>query len=98
MVCVPTPIDEHQVPNLSILAGASAMVVEHAVKGQLILMTSTTYAGCTRDMISEPLLARGLVPGVDVQVAFSPERINRGCGLHHRGHPARGWRRVGNLP
>jgi len=78
VVCVPTPIDEHQVPNLSILAGASAMVVEHAVKGQLILMTSTTYAGCTRDMISEPLLARGLVPGVDVQVAFSPERINPG--------------------
>ena len=78
IVCVPTPIDAHQVPDLSILAAASRTVVEQAVRGQLIVMTSTTYAGCTRDMVAEPLIERGLVPGVDVQVAFSPERINPG--------------------
>lgn len=78
IVCVPTPIDAHQVPDLSILASASKTVVEHAVKGQLILMTSTTYAGCTREMIVDPLLAQGMVPGLDVKVAFSPERINPG--------------------
>ncbi|MDO5743814.1 MAG: nucleotide sugar dehydrogenase [Micrococcaceae bacterium] len=78
VVCVPTPIDEFQVPDLSILRAASQMVVEHAMPGQLVLMTSTTYAGCTSELISEPLAARGLVAGADLNVAFSPERINPG--------------------
>lgn len=78
VVCVPTPIDEFQVPDLSILRSASRMVVEHAVPGQLILMTSTTYAGCTAELVSDPLSARGLIAGKDLHVAFSPERINPG--------------------
>ncbi|MGP9782246.1 UDP-glucose 6-dehydrogenase [Arthrobacter sp. MYb211] len=78
IVCVPTPVDGHHVPDLSILASASRMVVQQAVAGQLILMTSTTYAGCTREMIVEPLRKRSLVPGADISVAFSPERINPG--------------------
>lgn len=78
IVCVPTPVDEHQVPDLSILSAASRTVVDHAVRGQLIMMTSTTYAGCTRDMVAEQLIKKGLLPGEDVNVAFSPERINPG--------------------
>ena len=78
VVCVPTPIDEFQVPDLSILRSASRMVVESAVPGQLVLMTSTTYAGCTAELIAGPLAERGLAAGRDLHVAFSPERINPG--------------------
>lgn len=78
IICVPTPIDPYSTPDLSILAGACATVVAAAVPGQLLVLTSTTYAGCTRDMLLVPLQKRGLVAGTDISVAFSPERIDPG--------------------
>ncbi|WP_427016721.1 nucleotide sugar dehydrogenase [Pseudarthrobacter sp. P1] len=78
IVCVPTPVDPYLVPDLGILRAACASVVEFAVPGQLLMLTSTTYVGSTRDMLALPLAARGLVPGKNVFVAFSPERINPG--------------------
>ncbi|MBH0131072.1 nucleotide sugar dehydrogenase [Salinibacterium sp. NK8237] len=78
IVCVPTPVDEHLVPDLAILRSACATVVDHATTGQLIVLTSTTYVGCTQDLIIAPLLARGFEAGRDLYVAFSPERIDPG--------------------
>lgn len=78
IVCVPTPVDEHLTPDLGILRAAAAMVVEHAAPGQLLMLTSTTYVGCTEDLLVRPLVDRGLFPGRDVFVAFSPERIDPG--------------------
>src|SRR4051794_28556155 len=82
LVCVPTPVDQHLVPDLGALAGACATVVEHAVPGQLLLLTSTTYVGTPRDLLVEPLTARGFTVGEDVFVAFSPERIDPGNARH----------------
>lgn len=82
LVCVPTPIDAHQSPDLRALSGACADVVEHAVAGQTIVVTSTTYVGCTRELIVKPLADRGLEAGRDVFVAFSPERIDPGVAGH----------------
>jgi nucleotide sugar dehydrogenase len=78
IVCVPTPIDQYSTPDLAILASACAMVVDAATPGQLLVLTSTTYAGCTRDMLVRPLEKRGFAVGEDVLVAFSPERIDPG--------------------
>ncbi len=78
IVCVPTPVDPYLVPSLGILRAACASVVEYAVPGQLLMLTSTTYVGSTRDLLALPLADRGLIPGSDVFVAFSPERINPG--------------------
>ncbi|MGH3658774.1 MAG: nucleotide sugar dehydrogenase, partial [Micromonosporaceae bacterium] len=82
VICVPTPVDEHLTPDLSAVAGACRTVVQHAVPGQLIVLTSTTYVGCTRDHLVKPLAERGLRVGVDVFVAFSPERIDPGVAKH----------------
>ncbi|MBO0841439.1 MAG: nucleotide sugar dehydrogenase, partial [Sciscionella sp.] len=82
IVCVPTPVDEHLAPDLGPLRAACASVVRHAVAGQTIVLTSTTYAGCTRDLLVQPLRERGLHVGRDVFVAFSPERINPGVVDH----------------
>ncbi|WNM35033.1 nucleotide sugar dehydrogenase [Streptomyces sp. Li-HN-5-11] len=82
VICVPTPVDRHLVPDLSALSAACSAVVAHAVPGQLFMLTSTTYVGTTRDLLVEPLTARGFRVGTDVYVAFSPERIDPG-NAHH---------------
>ena len=82
IICVPTPIDEHQSPDLRALRGACATVVDHAVTGQTIVLTSTTYVGCTRELLVKPLEERGLVVGENVFVAFAPERIDPGVEAH----------------
>jgi nucleotide sugar dehydrogenase len=82
IVCVPTPVDANLDPDLSILKAACDVVVRRAVVGQTIILTSTTYVGCTRDLLVEPLAERGLVAGRDVFVAFSPERIDPGNRTH----------------
>ena len=82
IICVPTPVDDDHVPDLTALRGACASVVEHARPGQVIILTSTTYAGTTRELIAEPLTKRGLTVGTDVFVAFSPERIDPGNPDH----------------
>jgi UDP-N-acetyl-D-glucosamine dehydrogenase len=82
IVCVPTPVDAHLVPDLSMLRGACESVVKHAVAGQLLMLTSTTYVGSTYDMLVTPLAERGLLAGQDIFVAFSPERIDPGNDRH----------------
>jgi len=82
LVCVPTPVDEHLTPDLKALRNACAAVVRRVRPGQVIMLTSTTYAGCTRDLLVRPLAERGLEVGRDVFVAFSPERIDPGNTAH----------------
>jgi UDP-N-acetyl-D-glucosamine dehydrogenase len=82
LICVPTPINHHLMPDLAPLEAACRSVVAQAVPGQTLILTSTTYVGCTRDFLVEPLRARGLEVGRDVFVAFAPERIDPGNEKH----------------
>ncbi|MFH9617451.1 nucleotide sugar dehydrogenase [Streptomyces pratensis] len=82
IICVPTPVDERFVPDLRALTAACSSVVAHAAPGQLLVLTSTSYVGTTRDLLAGPLTARGLQPGTDVFVAFAPERIDPGNPDH----------------
>lgn len=84
LICVPTPVDEHHLPDLEILEGACAAVVSHARQGQTLVLTSTTYVGCTRELLVQPLAERGLRVGEDVYVAFAPERIDPGVAGHEQ--------------
>ena len=82
VICVPTPVDEQRRPDLRALRSACGSVVTHAREGQTIILTSTTYVGTTRDLLVEPLAARGLIAGRDIHVAFAPERIDPGALGH----------------
>ncbi len=82
LICVPTPIGEHRRPDPAILREACASVVRHARPEQTIVLTSTTYVGCTRELLVQPLAERGLIAGEDVFVAFAPERIDPGVETH----------------
>jgi nucleotide sugar dehydrogenase len=86
VLCVPTPY-HHDAPDLSYVESAARQVGESLTAGTLVILESTTYPGTTEDVLL-PILrdASGLSPGVDFQVAFSPERIDPGnpkYGLHN---------------
>ena len=82
VVCVPTPADEHLVPDLGPLRAACASVVAAARPGQCLILTSTSHVGATRELLIDPLETRGLRVGVDIHVSFSPERIDPGNSAH----------------
>lgn len=79
IIGVPTDIDEHKVPNLRPLLGASASIGKALKKGDIVVYESTVYPGCTEDDCL-PVLEResGLKAGIDFHYGYSPERINPG--------------------
>ncbi|MFE0672076.1 nucleotide sugar dehydrogenase [Streptomyces sp. NPDC058867] len=82
VICVPTPVTADHRPDLTALRAACASVVERAAPGQLIVLTSTSHVGTTRDLLIRPLAARGLTAEREVLVAFAPERIDPGNARH----------------
>jgi UDP-N-acetyl-D-glucosamine dehydrogenase len=82
LICVPTPVDDQLNPDPLVLRRACETVVAHARPGQTLVLTSTTYVGCTRELLVDALDERGLSAGLDVAVCFSPERINPGIAEH----------------
>ncbi len=76
IIAVPTPVDEHQVPDLSFLRSAALGLAEVMGKGTLVIVESTTYPDATEEIVVAELRAHGFNPGVDVSVGFSPERID----------------------
>jgi lipopolysaccharide/colanic/teichoic acid biosynthesis glycosyltransferase len=75
LICPPGGGEELLGPNLSAFERACAEVVEQAVPGQTVIMTSARYVGAARDLLTIPLASRGLAPGRDVYVAVSPQPI-----------------------
>ncbi|MBW2166654.1 MAG: nucleotide sugar dehydrogenase [Deltaproteobacteria bacterium] len=83
IVAVPTPIDEHRIPDLGPLIGASKEVGGNMVKGSCIVFESTVYPGATEE-VCVPILEQesGFILGRDFTVGYSPERINPGDKEH----------------
>jgi UDP-N-acetyl-D-galactosamine dehydrogenase len=83
VVAVPTPIDDHQKPDLFPLLSATATVGEVLKKGDYVVYESTVYPGCTEEDCI-PILEEksGLKFIKDFKVGFSPERINPGDKNH----------------
>lgn len=83
IVAVPTPIDEHNLPDLTPLLGASSSVGKILKKGDYVVYESTVYPGCTEEDCI-PVLEQhsGLKFKKDFKVGYSPERINPGDKEH----------------
>ncbi len=83
IVGVPTPIDNHNLPDLRPLMAASKSVGRALKKGDYVVYESTVYPGCTEeDCIPVLEELSGLKAGIDFKVGFSPERINPGDKEH----------------
>jgi UDP-N-acetyl-D-glucosamine dehydrogenase len=76
VIAVPTPIDRHRVPNVSYVRSAAGSIAAALAPGSLVVLESTTYPGTTEEVLVPALEQRGLRPGHDVFVGYSPERID----------------------
>jgi len=83
IVAVPTPVDEANQPDLTLIYKASETVGKALKKGDIVVYESTVYPGVTEDECL-PILERvsGLRGGEDFTVGYSPERINPGDKEH----------------
>jgi len=83
IVAVPTPVDDHNVPDIRLLKKASETVGKVIKKGDYVVFESTVYPGCTEeDCVPVIEKQSGLVFGDDFKVGYSPERINPGDKKH----------------
>lgn len=78
-ICVPTPLDKHQQPDISYVRNSSIAISKHLTKGSIVVLESTTYPGTTEELL-RPILEQGsgLKCGEDFYLGFSPERIDPG--------------------
>ncbi|GIW43894.1 MAG: UDP-N-acetyl-D-glucosamine 6-dehydrogenase [Candidatus Binatia bacterium] len=74
LICVPTPLSPNRDPDLSYVERTGETIAEYLRPGQLVVLESTTYPGTTDEVLKEILERSGLRVGVDVHLAFSPER------------------------
>lgn len=77
-ICVPTPLDAHQQPDISYVKASAESIVPYMHKDMLIVLESTTYPGTTKELLKPILETSGLTCGQDFYLAFSPERVDPG--------------------
>lgn len=83
IAAVPTPVDDHKVPDLSLLLKACDTIGRVIKKGDYVVFESTVYPGCTEeDCVPVIEEISGLKCGKDFKVGYSPERINPGDTEH----------------
>lgn len=78
-ICVPTPLDEHQQPDISYVKSSTEAIAKYLKKGTMVVLESTTYPGTTEELI-RPILEEGsgLKCEEDFYLGFSPERVDPG--------------------
>lgn len=78
-ICVPTPLDKHQEPDISYVRNSAQEVAKYLKKDTMVVLESTTYPGTTEELI-KPILEEGsgLKCGEDFYLGFSPERVDPG--------------------
>lgn len=65
IICVPTPLNEYQDPDISYVENVAKEISKKIRKGQLIILESTTYPGTTQEIILPLLESSGLKVGED---------------------------------
>lgn len=83
IVATPTPIDESRQPDITLLLSAMESVGKALKPGDVVVVESTVYPGCTEEDCL-PVLERasGLKVDEDFGIGYSPERINPGDRKH----------------
>jgi len=78
VICVPTPLNKYREPDLSHVQRTAQAVGAVLRRDQLVCLESTTYPGCTSEIVKPAMEACGLKVGQDVFLAYSPEREDPG--------------------
>ena len=77
-ICVPTPLDAHQQPDISYVRSSAEAVARFLHPGMMVVLESTTYPGTTEELVKPILETSGLKCGQDFYLGFSPERVDPG--------------------
>lgn len=77
-ICVPTPLDKHQQPDISYVRSSTEEIAKYMTKGTMVVLESTTYPGTTEELLKPILESSGLKCGEDFYLGFSPERVDPG--------------------
>lgn len=83
IITVPTPVDEHNMPDLKPVKTATQTVGKYMGKGSIVVYESTVYPGLTEEECVPILeMESGLKWKKDFNVGYSPERVNPGDKEH----------------
>ncbi|DAC26666.1 MAG TPA: nucleotide sugar dehydrogenase, partial [Candidatus Thalassarchaeaceae archaeon] len=84
LVTVPTPVQENKRPDLRFIQAAGETIFDHIDRGKrpVVVLESTVYPGVTREIWSPLIESRGLSEGVDLDLAYCPERFVPGDPNH----------------
>ena len=77
-ICVPTPFTPQKEPDTSYISAAAEQIAACGRDGQLVILRSTSYPGTTEEVVRPILERHGRHVGVDIFLAFAPERIDPG--------------------
>ena len=77
-ICVPTPLNSHNEPDVSYMVAAATEIALHLKPNALVTLESTTYPGTTEEVLLPLIQSDELVLDKNLFVAFSPERVDPG--------------------
>lgn len=79
IICVPTPLEKHQQPDITYVESSTINIAKYLKKGSVVILESTTYPGTTEELL-KPILEKGsgLICNEDFYLGFSPERVDPG--------------------
>lgn len=81
IICVPTPLNKYREPDLSHVRRTADAVSAVLRMDHLVCLESTTYPGCTMEVVKPVMEMTGLKVGRDVFLAYSPEREDPGSKI-----------------
>ena len=69
-ICVPTPLDDHQQPDISYVKSSTEAIAKYMTKGTMVTLESTTYPGTTEELMKPILETSGLKCGEAFYLGF----------------------------
>lgn len=76
IICVPTPLDSSQNPDLRAVVLAASFVAKRIRRGDSVVLESTTYPGTCREVVLPILEESGLRVSEEFLFGYSPERVD----------------------
>jgi UDP-N-acetyl-D-glucosamine dehydrogenase len=76
IICVPTPLDEKGLPDLSYLESAVRLIANHLPERALLISESTSYPGTVRDLVAPLVASLRSDKGIGISYASAPERVD----------------------
>lgn len=98
-ICVPTPLDKHQQPDISYVRSSAEAISKYLKRGTMVVLESTTYPGTTEELL-KPILEEGsgLKCGTDFYLGFSPERVDPGNLIYKTSNTPKVVGAIGHRP